>query len=43
MSREEYDQIDEELKRIEEIPDDELTERDINRHTELLNRITYIP
>lgn len=41
MTKEEFEQIDAKLKEIEEKPDDELTLEDIQRHTELVNRVIY--
>jgi len=40
LTKKELDAIQKELEEIENIPDDELTERDLFRHEELVNKMT---
>lgn len=40
LTKAELDAIQKELEEIENIPDDELTERDLFRHEELLMKMT---
>jgi hypothetical protein len=41
LTKEELEAIQKELEEIENIPDDELTERDLFRHEDLIFKLTH--